>query len=168
MSTPFNLFPNDFNIGKDASGRIFDDSGNSRNLQEIGHVLSIGGEVKDQMISVKPISFGGVVLYESIWEGIDLHFRFTRARGNVEFMVAQLMENFFNLDARPNFSFLWQVLNRDQSIDQFSSFGMKFSRPNLGTFSADRDVEQELRMTGGRFKIVGANAPSVGASPLSF
>ena len=120
------------------------------------------------MISVKPISYGGVVLYESIWEGIDLHFRFTRARGNIEYMASQLMENFFNLDQRPNFSFLWQVLNRDLSIDQFSAFGMKFSRPNIGTFSADRDVEQELRMTGGRFKIVGPNSPAPGTSPLTF
>jgi len=168
VATSYTLFPNDFNIGKDATGRLFDDQGNSRNLAQIGHVLSMGVELHETVVRSKPISNGGLVLYETIWEGCELHFRFTRARGNVEFIAMQAMANFFALDLRPNFAFLWNVLNRDGSIDKFQASGLKLQRPNLGTFSAEKDVEQELRFVGQTAQWTGPNQPPLGASPLSF
>lgn len=168
MPASFTLFPNDFNIGKDVSGRLYDDSGASKALSQIGHLLESRVELRDTIIRKVPITNGGIPLIETIWEGGSLHLRFTRARGNVEYMTLQAMQNFFQLDLRPNFSFAWRIANKDGSIDQFLGIGMKLTRPDLGRFSGTTDVEQSLTFEATQFKWVGPNAPVGGASPLSF
>jgi hypothetical protein len=165
---PFTLFPNDFNIGKDVSGRIFDDTGVSRNLAEIGHLLMFGVELKDSIVKTRPISNGGINLFETLWEGCDIHLRFTRARGNIEYITMQAMANFFALDLRPNYSISWSILDRNGTVDTFLATGLKLTSPNLGSFSGDKDVEQELRFTGQQGQWVGPNQPQLGASTLSF
>lgn len=166
----FQLFPNDFNIGKDCSGRISDDAGNSRNFYDFGHLLSLRAKTKGRLISVTPITGGGVTLYETIWEGGELDFRYTRARQNIEFFTLQTMENYFNYNFRPNFSALWQVINKDLSLDTMTASAGKLdpARCDLGDFSGAKEVEQMLAFTFGRMKLVGPTAPAPGAPGLSF
>lgn len=162
------LAPNDFNIGKDISGFLADDAGNVRQFADIGHMLELRLEIEDRLIEVIPITGGGVPLKETIWRGGILHLRYTRARGNLEYMALTAMQNFFFRDARPNFSATYFITNKDGSIDRVVFIGGKITRPDLGRFSGEKDVEQGISLSFTQGRIFGPNAPILGASPLSF
>jgi hypothetical protein len=166
----FQLVPNDFNIGKDVSGRIYDDSGFSRSLFDFGHVLSVKLELTGRLIRQMPITNGGIPLLETIWEGARVHFRYTRARGNVEFFAVQTMANYFALNLRPNFSFVWFIADKNGSLDSYIASGGKIdpARLDIGDFSGAKDVEQGFSMDFATATIVGPNAPAPGASGLTF
>lgn len=168
MASSITLFPNDFNIGKDISGQIADDTGNSRNFLQIGHLMQMRIEQRERLIRTVPITNGGIPLLETIWEGGSIHFRWTRARGNMEFMTLQAANNFFLLDLRPNFTINWFISNKDGTTDSFQAIGCKMTRPELGMFSADKEVDQSQTFEFTRATIVGPNAPALGASTLSF
>jgi hypothetical protein len=168
MASSFTLFPNDFNIGKDVSGQILDDTGTSRNFIQIAHLLSVRIEQREHLVRSTPITNGGIPLIETIWEGGSIHFMWQRARGNVEFMVMQAAANFFALDLRPNFTVNWFVQNKDGTVDSFQAIGCKITRPELGTFSADKHVDQSQVFEFTQAKLQGPNAPALGASALSF
>ena len=168
MASSFTLFPNDFNIGKDVSGQIADDTGTSRNFIQIGHLLQLRIMQHERLVKTTPITNGGIPLHETIWESGELHFQWQRARGNVEFMTLTAANNFFLLDLRPNFTVNWFVSNKDGSVDSFQAIGCKMTRPELGAFSADKEVSQSQIFAYTQATLVGPNAPALGASPLSF
>ena len=117
MASSFTLFPNDFNIGKDVSGQILDDTGASRSFIQIGHLLQLSIVQHERLVKSTPITNGGIPLIETIWEDGEIHLMFERARGNLEFMVMQAAANFFYLDLRPNFTVNWFVQNKDGTQD---------------------------------------------------
>jgi hypothetical protein len=168
VASSITLVPNDFNIGKDVSGQIADDTGHSRSFIEIGHLLQLSVVQHERLVKSTPITNGGILLIETIWEDGEIHFMFERARGNLEFMVMQAAANFFSLDLRPNFTVNWFVQNKDGSQDSFQAIGGKITRPELGKFSADTKVNQSLTIAFTQATLVGPNAPPLSASPLSF
>jgi hypothetical protein len=168
MASSIVLFPNDFNIGKDVSGVISDDTGASKSFIEIAHLLQFSVVQHERLVKSTPITNGGIPLIETIWEDGEIHLMWERARGNVEFMVMQAAANFFALDLRPNFTVNWFVQNKDGSQDSFQAIGCKITRPELGKFSADTKVNQSQIFAFTRAFLVGPNAPPLGASALSF
>lgn len=164
----FRLSPNDFNIGKDWSGFIADDSGAIRQFADIGHLLDVRIQIEDRLLTIIPITGGGRPLKETIWHGGVLQTRWTRARGNVEFMTLTAMENYFAANLRPNFTVTFFVANKDGSIDRVLFSGGKLTQPNLGDYSGDKEVEQSIGISFTRGVVIGPNAAAIGASPLSF
>lgn len=169
MANPILQLPNGFNVGTDASISITNEqTGLNRNLDEFGHLEEFRGRSLTTKIEVSPISRGGKKLYRTLYGGAEIDIKWTKVFGALQYFWAALQNNYFNLHVFNTFAFATSVVNRDGTVDEFQFLGGEVDGQDLGDFTGTKAVNNEMKVRCQQFQMVSANAPVLGADPLSF
>lgn len=157
------------NVGTDQSSSITDNVfGVNRNLDEFGHLEEFRAKALTKSIEVTPISRGGVHLYRTLYAGAELDIKWARVFGALQYFWTALQNLYFVDHQFITFTINTSVLNRDQSVDEFTFIGCEADMPDLGDFMGTKQVNNELKFKCQQLQMVSPNAPAQGASPLSF
>lgn len=148
-----------FNIGTDVSITVLDNYGDVFPLDSLGLLMELDSESLDKELDVVPISDGGVPLFMTIPAGWRGRMMFTRTNGNFQQMFTEIFNAYFANGVIPIFSLQGSILNRDGSIDEFLFSGVQFSKPRLGNFRAEKEVDMQMEFRASTLSGTGVIVP---------
>ncbi len=108
-----------YNIGTDASVVVSDDAGDVFPISQLGRLMDFDSEADDTVIKITPIDNGGKPIFQTTWNGGHGRLMFTRANGNLQQMVMDLMAAYHDNGIIPQFSLSLNVQNRDGTVDEY-------------------------------------------------
>lgn len=156
---------NGYNVGTDVSLSISDSYGDVFPAEALAHITEFDCESDDVEIKVTPISFGGVPIYQTVWNGIRGRLMFARVNGSFQSMVINLMDSYFNLGNIPFFTITETVMNRDGTVDEYMYVGCQWVRPRFGNFRATKEVDMSFDFRAQRAVLTGALTPFLASLP---
>jgi hypothetical protein len=150
---------NGYNVGTDVSLSISDPYGDVFPAEALAHVTEFDAESDDVEIKVTPISFGGVPIYQTVWNGTRGRIMFARVNGSFQSMIVSLMDSYYDLGTIPFFTITQTVMNRDGTIDQYMFVGCQWVKPRFGNYRATKEVDLSLDFRAQRVILTGALTP---------
>lgn len=150
---------NGFNLGTDVRFAIKDDYGDVFSDQMLGHLQSFDVRSDDSVVKVTPITFGGMPVYQTAWNGNSGSMRFVRTGPQFSRFILDQMNAFHDGGIITQFTIAWTVRNRDGSTDQYTASGVQWTRPEHGKFAGLREVDMTLNFNASRIQATGALTP---------
>jgi hypothetical protein len=140
---PFTV--NGVNVGEDLDLSLRDDKGAVVSAWQLGHLLEFSANPDDMLIKVTPITNGGRVVFDRVPGGWNCSVQFARNTGQIASLIAAMDYNFYNFGRHPYFTAFTSILNRDNSVDQYSWTRLVIHKGGFGGFRKGREVEQPLQ-----------------------
>lgn len=135
---------NGFNVGTDVSFVLQDQFGDVLSAAMLGHLTEFDSESEDVPIKITPITNGGIPIYQTIWNGVRGHMRFSRVNGTFQQIFSDLMSVYFVSGVIPQMTMQAKVRNRDGSVDSYMFVGLQMTRPRFGNFVSTREVDMRV------------------------
>lgn len=152
-----------FNVGTDAAVVIADAFGDVFPAEALGLLMEFDSESTDRELEAVPISQGGIPVFQTIWAGGRGRMMFTRANGAMSNLVSTLMQAYYNSGLISQFTLSLAVLNRDGSIDDYLYTGVQLSRPRLGNFRSEKEVDMQIEFRWAQLILTASPAPALPA-----
>jgi hypothetical protein len=159
------FFINGFNVGTDFVASMTDNFGDAFPLDAFGLMTEFESESLDRELEVVPINRGGVPMFQTIWAGMRGRMGFVRSNANLSSLMIDLMRSYHRFGVIPIFTLQAAVLNRDGSLDEYLYDGVQLSRPRIGNFRAEKEVDQAIEFRASTISRTGAGAPFLAAIP---
>lgn len=150
---------NGFNIGVDVSLTIADSFGDIFPAEALSHITEFDSESADVEVKVTPLSFGGVPIFQTLWNGVHGRFMFARTNGAMQSMIISLMSAYHDAGIIPYFSITETVQNRDLTTDEYLYIGCQWVRPRFGNYRSTKEVDITLEFRAQRLIATGGLSP---------
>lgn len=144
MATPAATIINGFNVGSDVSFVLQDQFGDVLSAAMLGHLTEFDSESEDVPVKITPITTGGIPIFQTIWNGVRGHMRYTRVNGVFQQTFSDLMAAYYAVGVIPQMTLQAKVRNRDASVDSYIFLGLQMTRPRFGNFVSTREVDMRV------------------------
>src|ERR1700678_421222 len=108
-----------FNCGTDSRFAVSDNLGDVFMDSDMGYLEDFESQARSQMLTVTPITTGGIPVHQCIWNGGSGRLSYTRFGPSFQQLFMGLMAPYYGTGVIPQFSLAQSVRNRDGSIDEY-------------------------------------------------
>ena len=145
-----------FNVGTDVGFSISDNYGDVFIDSSMGYLDDFESQGLTHMLSIMPITTGGMPIHQCIWSGGSGRMSFTRFGPSLTQMFMDLEAQYYSAGVIPQFSLTVEVRNRDASIDEYLYSGFQFGNPHHGAYRSTREVTQNVNFVYSQLQGTGA------------